>query len=243
LLPFARNFIRKIQEDDLFALSAQLTYAMLMAFFPFVLFLLTLVGFFQMDAAALLAGMRKAIPADIMGVVDDYIVQVVITRNAGLLSVSLAVALYNSSTVFQAVIRCVNLANGRRDERKWISKALLSILLVLVLVLALTVAVAAAYITWMFAAVILWLVTIAIYRVADCEKTTFRRQWIGAAATVVLWLVSTWALRIYMEHFFAYSKVYGSVGGIFALLLWLNLTGMFLLLGCEVNAVLFHGKN
>jgi membrane protein len=58
----------------------------------------------------------------------------------------------------------------------------------------------------------------------------------GSVVAVVLWLSASFGLRLYLFLVPPYSKVYGSLGAVAALLLWLYLTGVAILIGGEVNA-------
>ena len=156
-ISFIVLLVREIRKSDIPLMAAHLTYRMLMAFFPFVLFFLSLLGFLQIDTNAVLEGMRQAIPEDIMVVVDNYVIEVFKTRNPGLLSVSLAVALYNASAGFRVFILCINRANKRTDQRRWHRRVLLGALMVLLLITAVVAAVVLSGIAWAFGLVCLWL--------------------------------------------------------------------------------------
>ncbi len=58
----------------------------------------------------------------------------------------------------------------------------------------------------------------------------------GSAIGVGLWLLVSFALRIYLHFFNSYSKTYGSLGAVIILMLWLYLTGAAILIGGEVNS-------
>jgi membrane protein len=65
-------------------------------------------------------------------------------------------------------------------------------------------------------------------------------QWItpGTVTGLNLWLLVSFSFRIYLGHFNSYNRVYGSLGAVIILLLWLWLTGIALLEGAEVNSVI-----
>jgi membrane protein len=65
-------------------------------------------------------------------------------------------------------------------------------------------------------------------------------HWItpGALLGVILWLVASFAFRIYLHFFNSYSATYGSLRVVIILLLWLYLTGLAILIGAELNAVI-----
>ena len=67
-----------------------------------------------------------------------------------------------------------------------------------------------------------------------------RWQWVtpGSAVALVLWLAMSLGLRLYVTHYANYNAMYGSIGGVILLMLWLYLTGIVLLLGAEVNSTI-----
>ena len=62
----------------------------------------------------------------------------------------------------------------------------------------------------------------------------------GAIGGVVLLILASLAIKLYVTNFSDYSKTYGSLGAVIVLMLWLNVTGLVILLGSEVNALLEH---
>jgi membrane protein len=68
------------------------------------------------------------------------------------------------------------------------------------------------------------------------------KRWIlaGAVTGTLLWALVTFGFRIFLANSGRFSAVYGIVGGMVALLIWLYLTAMSILIGGEVAAVLEH---
>src|SRR5262249_43383575 len=60
----------------------------------------------------------------------------------------------------------------------------------------------------------------------------------GAVAAFGVWITASLLFRIYVAHFNAYARTYGTLGAVIILLLWLYLSSATVILGCEVNAVL-----
>jgi membrane protein len=61
---------------------------------------------------------------------------------------------------------------------------------------------------------------------------------LGAFVATVLNILVTIGLSIYLNNFATYNKLYGSIGTIIALMLWLYLTSVVLLIGFEINAIM-----
>ena len=128
-------FIVKINNDDIFALGAQLAYYLILAFFPFLIFLLTLIGFSRLNSADILDGLRTILPNNVFTLVDTTVVEIVHTQNAGLLGASIVLSMWSASSGFRAVIKGVNKAYDIREHRSFIKRAFIAIFFTLALAL------------------------------------------------------------------------------------------------------------
>jgi membrane protein len=81
------------------------------------------------------------------------------------------------------------------------------------------------------------LVTGLMYYVGPNQPMKFRSVWPGAILATVLWLLATTVFALYVRHIANYSVLYGSIGAVIALLVWMYLLAVISLLGCEYNAV------
>ncbi len=65
----------------------------------------------------------------------------------------------------------------------------------------------------------------------------------GSAAGVVLWLIVSFALRVYLHYFNTYAKTYGALTAVIIVLLWFYLTGLSILMGGVINSVIEHAAS
>ena len=91
---FIIYFIVKIRDDDIFALGAQLAYYMILSFFPFLIFLLTLIGFSKLDYMEVLGGLRAILPTSAFELIYNIIIEVIEKQNTGLLGASLLLVVW-----------------------------------------------------------------------------------------------------------------------------------------------------
>jgi membrane protein len=77
-----------------------------------------------------------------------------------------------------------------------------------------------------------------LYRVAPAQQPAFAPVWPGAIAGGAIWLAVSVAFRFYVGNFGRYEAIYGSIGAVIVLLLWLYLSAFGILLGGEVNAAI-----
>src|SRR3712207_5292817 len=79
-----------------------------------------------------------------------------------------------------------------------------------------------------------------VYRFGPDARQRLRAVGLGAALAVVLWAVSSVGFSFYLANFADYGVTYGSLGAAVGLLFYLYLTASVVLLGAEVNAVIYH---
>ena len=97
--------------------------------------------------------------------------------------------------------------------------------------------------TWLrlpVALVLLMLVVSIIYWALPNVNQPYRLSTPGAALAVIVWVIGSLGFSFYLVNFANYSVIYGSLGAAFALLLYFYISAAALLLGAEVNAVIYH---
>ena len=84
--------------------------------------------------------------------------------------------------------------------------------------------------------VILILTLSIFYKVAPQQHVFWKSTIPGAIFGVIAWQLVSLGFSLYVSNFGNYDSTYGSLGGIIVTLLWLQLTGMIILIGSEINA-------
>ena len=252
---FATRLAKKAIDDDLFALSNELAYKILLSFFPFMVFLVSLMGFLDLQNFVLLF---ENLPPDIAVTLNNFVSELQARPSRGLLSASLVVAIYSASNGFRAIIRGVNKAHNYIDKRSFIKKTALCAALMLIFTFSIVIMLG----LWIFSDAILSTFVISrglsiafkigfglialviliasiswIYWLA-CAQHDTGKILPGAVTTVILWAISSEVFAIFISNFSNISVIYGSIAGVFILIIWLNLISFFLLLGNSVNALL-----
>ena len=256
-------FIVKVNNDDIFALGAQLAYYLILSFFPFLIFLMTLVGFSKLNSADILDGLRTILPNNVFQLVDTTVVEIVDTQNAGLLGASIVLTMWSASSGFRAVIKGVNKAYDIEEHRSFIKRAFIAIFFTLALALIIMLALALLVfgeligkylisilpfhniitIIWnvsryIVVVLIMSWIFAGIYRYTPAKKIPWREVFPGAIVSTLGWIIVSLAFSYYINNIANYSRLYGSVGAVFILMTWLYITSMILILGAEINSVL-----
>ena len=256
----------RINDHDLLARSAQLSYYFLLALFPLLIFLMTLLGYFAASGSqlrdSLLSYLSTVMPYSAVMLVRSTLDEVTAARGGGKLSFSLLAALWVASSGMGAISDTLNVAYNVKETRAWWKVRLISVALTVALavliVAALTIVmyggrvgdtvansvgyggafkIAWRIVQWPIMLVCVYFTFHLIYYFAPSRP---RRRWQrttpGALIAVVLWLLISFVLRIYLHFFNSYSLTYGSLGALIVLMLWFYLTGMAVLIGGEVNS-------
>ena len=264
---YARQLARHYRDDDLAAMSAQISYYLILAFFPFLFFLINLLSFTPLPNRLLLANFYAILPQDTAMLVKTMLAETVQAKSGTLLVLSMLTSLWAASRGMSAIIRGLNHSYGVRESRHFIRLnlvALLStigltvmvmlsfIMIVLGRIIGSTVfgylgAKSLFYSIWSFLrygiTIGLLLITFyLIYRYLPNRKMNGNRILTGAVFTTFGWIGASLLFSFYVNNFGSYATVYGSLGGLFALIFWLYLSTLIFLLGGAINAICSDDK-
>ena len=264
---------REFLADDMPTYASALAYQALFSLFPFVLFLIALIGFLHLpqffdwlEAQALLL-----LPAQARDEVMPVIRQLQ-EQKAGLLSAGILVALWSASAGVRSTMHALNAAYDVKEGRpawKTVSLSLaytvgLALLMLLIAALMVTGPEVMRWLagrigmeqlvvtlwTWLRlpAAVALMVLVVAlVYYVAPDVEQRFRFITPGSVLAVLAWIAASLGFGFYLSNFGNYNAMYGSIGAVIILLLYFYLSAAVLLFGAELNAVIEHrhaeGKN
>lgn len=257
---------RELAYDDVMGMAAQISYYTMLALFPFLIFVLSVVSMFPLGAALqpmLLEALAEQMPLEAANYVTDVVMGLLPNTNRGLLSVGLLASLWGASMAVGALITTINRAYNIRPRRNMVTQKLLSIVLTLALsglwLMAMTIILVGPQITqnlfefmglasetntfWTSVrlpmAFLLNLLALSVlYYIAPEAKQKFRWILPGAVTATTLWMVASSVFRLFLRNFGQYNTTYGSLAAIVILMVWLWISGLAFLLGAEINALM-----
>lgn len=264
-LRFVRVLGQRFSLHHMPTLAAGLAFYFLLAFFPFILFLVavvTLVPGVEGLTDWLLRTAAEYVPGEAWSMVEGVIRSVLSTPRGGLVSLGVGLALWSSSSGFLGVTECLNAAYGVVDRRPWWRTRLaalgltiaLSLFMILSFVLTLfagpLATLAASYlgpaggvativINWTISLGLMTFVTATIYFMCpDVDGQPW--EWLspGVMTFTVGFGAASAGFSMWVARFGSYDKTYGSLAAPIVLLFWIYLLTSFLLLGGELNALL-----
>jgi membrane protein len=257
--------IKKFSNDDMTVYAAALSYQLLFSIFPFIIFLLALLGLLNFTELFdwLLKQAQTMLPGRASELVTN-IVEQIRSGAGGALSFGAVVGLWSASSAVRMTMHALNVAYEVEDPAVW-KKFPLSILYTVLLAVLVIAAAAlmligprlAAWVAklvglgdvlttvWTWAripvgVVLLVLVAALIYYLFPNTGQPFRLITPGALLAVIVWVVASLGFSWYVANFASYNAVYGSLAGVVVLLLYFFIAAAILLLGAELNSELYH---
>jgi len=252
---------KDVVRNEIMPLATQLTYRFIFALFPFLIFLISLVGYFNINPEQMMAEVSAVLPAEIANAVNEVLHEVVDVRNPAVLTGSLLLSLFTIANGFRAVMRGINRVYEQEDRRHVVKQWLLCGVLVLVLAAAIissllaiifrdaVYSIISAHFAQSFATrvifsfagiaittVILIFAIILIYSLASAKKHRLITLLPGSVLTFAVWAVSTTAFNFYISNFAQMNVIYGSIASVFITMLWLNVISATILIGGQLNA-------
>src|SRR5215204_271456 len=266
-----KRTIREFKEDNLTDWAAALTYYGVLAIFPALLVLVSVLGLVGTSATQpLIDNLGKVAPGPAQDIFTSAIKNLQGSRGAAgfMFIVGLLVALWSASGYVAAFMRASNaiydIGEGRPVTKTLPTRVGLTLVLIVLLALsALAVTLAGglakqvggargvgdtAITVWDIAKwpVLLLVVSFMfalLYWVAPNVKHP-RFSWVspGGALAVLGWVLASLAFALYVASFGSYNKTYGALAGVVVFLVWLWISNIMILLGAELNAELERGR-
>ncbi len=249
-------------------LASQLAFDIMFSMCPFLILLLTLVGFINVNPTSVLESFRTLLPEQLYELVSTLTMQLLQTRNSNLLSFSLIFSLYTASRAFRAIRYGLNRAYNEDEDKNFIkviiSSMVFMFIIIILIIFTLGVLVFGEmigkaliellninplifnyvrYLRYPIGLVGMVLVFSVIYKIIPSRKIGWMEALPGAIFTSLAWIVASMGFAFYVNHFGRYSDLYGSIGVIIILMVWLKLTSTTILLGGEFNALLMQDKD
>jgi len=262
----AKRVWADIGKDDILGRAAQFSYYFLLALFPLLLFLMSVMGLIMGSGTGLRHSLfnylGKVLPSSASELVSTTVFEVTNASSGGKIAFGILAALWAASNGMGAISESLNVAYHVKETRAWWKRRLiavgltvaLGVLIIVALVIVLyggkladflantyglggSFTLAWKVLQWPLVLFFLSLGFALIYYWApDVKDQNWRWVTPGSVVAVVLWLFVSFAFRIYLHFFNSYSKTYGSLGAVIILMLWFYLTGAAILIGGEVNS-------
>jgi membrane protein len=266
-----KRTVREFKDDNITDWAAALTYYGILAIFPALLALISVLGLIGPSATQpLIDNLSAVAPGPAKQIVTSAIQN--LQQNSGaagvLFVVGIAAALWSASGYVAAFMRASNAIYGVGEGRpiwKTLPVRVLTTLVLLLMLAAVTLAVTitggladqvgkllgigtTAVSVWdivkwpVILVVVITMFAILYWAAPNVKHPRFR--WIspGGILGVILWIAASAGFAFYVANFASYNKTYGALGGVIVFLVWLWVSNIAILLGAEFNAELERGR-
>ena len=262
-------FIKGLQEGAITTRASSLAFNFFLAFFPSIIVFFTLIPYIPIDGFqdTLMEILSNILPPSTNTVTFDTLQDIINNQRGGLLSIGFLLALYFSTNGVSSLIQAFNASYHIRENKSIIKHQVLAIILTLILsalvfVTILLIIFGKATISylieyqfissnqifilnsakWVILITMLFIGITTIFNLGPAITSTLKIFSPGAILATIFIILTSIAFSYYIDNFSQYNKIYGSIGTLMIILLWIYFNAIILLTGFELNASILNAK-
>ncbi|GAB1463270.1 YihY/virulence factor BrkB family protein [Pedobacter sp.] len=261
----ATFFFKEIGKDTVVNKASSLAYNFMLAIFPGIIFLFTLIPYipkrigFQEGLMSLLA---LVLPTNAFLAFEATINDIVNIQNGSLLSIGFFLSLFFATNGVHNLMMAFNKSSLIVETRTLLKRRLVALILTMVLVVSMILCIAAMtlgeitinylkkeiaydgnltiylikFTQWALLGALYFINVSILYRYGPAHAKKWKFFSAGSWLATILAFLTIWGFSFYINHFSAYNKLYGSIGTLMVIMIWLYLNSFILLIGFELNA-------
>lgn len=257
-------FFRGFKRGSMDARGSAIAFSLLFAILPTTIFLFTLIPFIPIQnfQTELLELFQQILPGNAYNFLETSLIAVITEKSGGLLIIMFFVTLAFSSTGMHRLINVFNISHHPVKTRNWINQRKISLILVFVLTVLLTIAVLIIIfsntvirelvdlniiekdVVFYIAQTAKWIINITLiffaisflYYFAPAKRKNWRFFSVGSIVATLLFILSSVGVSYFVNNFGKFNKLYGSIGSLMVVLIWLYFNSISILIGYELNA-------
>lgn len=257
-------FFKEIKQDSLVNRASSLAYSFMLATFPVIIFLFTLIPYIPVSSfqGTLLNIISTILPTNAYLAFQNTIEDIVKHQNLSLLSFGFFSAMIFATNGVAKLMKAFNKSSLVDETRTWLKRRWIALVLTIFIAFTLFVAILILIISqavisymqlqfhgqgsaWVYIIMFsrwiivigLFLVSISIlYRYGPANKRKWKFLNPGSILATFLAVFTSLGFSFYINNFSSYNKIYGSIGTLIVMMLWLYLNSLIILIGFELNA-------
>jgi len=263
----SKFFFKGIKNGSVNMRATSLAFSFFLALFPSIIFLFTLIPYIPIDnfQFQLFEMLRSVMPKNAFEAAEETITDIIQKPRSGLLSFGFISALYFSTNGFNAMINAFNETYHTIETRRPVYQRLVSLIMVLATILMIGIAITliifseiglhklvhadkAAYYMLLFGKwAVLFILCFCLisfnYYIGPKRKKGWKFFSAGSMFATVLIAAASFAFAYYVNNFGNYNKLYGSIGTLIVIMMWIYINSLILLLGFDLNASIHTAKS
>ena len=262
-------FWKGLMEGAITTRASSLAFNFFLAFFPAIIVFFTLIPYIPIDGLqeTLMELLSTVLPPSTNEITFATLDDIINNPRGGLLSVGFILALYFSTNGIDSLIEAFNASYHIRESRPLIQQKILSLGLTLLLSMMLIIAIssiifgklAVNYLTeyeliseyagelilygkWFTMLLMLFFGISTLFHLGPSLKSKWKLFTPGSIFATIFIIITSIGFNYYINHFSQYNKIYGSIGTLMIILIWMYFNSIILLTGFELNASISNAK-
>jgi len=262
--------IKGFRKGVLVTRASSIAFNLLLALLPASIFLFTLIPFVPIPNfhQELIKLFENILPSNAFSFLETAIIDLVTHKSQGLLLIMFFATIIFSTNGIHAVIHAFVVTAHSFKSRSWVNQRKISIVLLLIVIFMISMAgfllifgklavsrLVAMHVIkrrfvlyflislrWILLALLLFLAISFLYYFAPAKKTGFRFFSPGSTLATLLFILTSLGFSAYVNNFGQYNKLYGSMGTLMVILVWLYLNSIAILIGFELNVSILAAR-
>ncbi len=267
-----RFYIESLGKGIIFQRAAALTYRIFIALVPMIIALFSAISFFgESVQQVLLEFIESVVPTYAWTAVSGVVTDLVTRQNGTLSFFMLVIGVYFTIVCMNGILVALSTAYYDEIKRNFIKQigysfVLMFVYFIVILIVAMLFIISSVMINnvherllggtssagyiyiihavkWLLIYTTIYLLVSFTYYITPVDKTNYRFFSAGSITCTVLLVILLWVLNVYFSNFTNYNVIYGSLGALFAILLWINWSSVVLLIGYDLNVSIAKAKS
>ena len=263
-------FYEGAQKSSITTRASSLAFKFFLALFPLIIFVFTLIPYIPIENfhEQLMALIQSVLPQNAYELTESTLDDLINNKHNQLLSFGFIFGIYLSTNGINAMLRAFNSSYHIEGETNWLKQRLIALLLLIIMMILVVLAIGLIifsgtlieylihkdiihddysiyFITAGKFIVLIFLYFIgisSIYYFGNLRSKKFRFISAGSTLATLLSILLSYGFAFYVNNFSTYNKLYGSIGTLIVILLWIYFNAMVLLIGFELNASIRHAR-
>lgn len=256
------EFIDRFREDDVSAWAAKLTFYILLAIFPFLMFIMQILSHTTLENPQVIEQYTDFFPDEILAMFRLIIVDLKSAQSPSVIPITILATIWASSKGIMAIFGGLNKAYREKETRSYFYLRTIAFVYTIAFAFILLITfgmiifgnrlidLAVSYIHissnieyWaniirlLFSLLLSFLFFIMLYNITPNKRISFREVIPGSIFATIGWIIVSYFFSIYINYSSSLSYMYGSLTGIIVLMLWLYICSTIIIIGGEVNAM------
>jgi membrane protein len=262
--------IKGFRKGVLVTRASSIAFNLLMALLPASIFLFTLIPFipipnFQHELIRLF---ENILPSNAYNFLETTIIDIVTHKSKGLLLIMFFATVIFSTNGIHAVIHAFVVSAHTFKTRTWVNQRKISVVLLLIIIFLISIAgflvifgkttlnrlvllhviekhsviYSLIFLKWIVIVLLLYVAISSLYYFAPAKRTGFKFFSPGSSLATILFIITSLGFSAYVNHYGQYNKLYGSIGTLMVILLWLYLNSIAILIGFELNLSIIEAR-